>query len=129
MQDRVRTARLVTIICGVVLMAAFYPQGGWPIPVFGAVMVLVVVVGSVKLERRRRPELWVFVSTVLNIQLTLAVAVVLSGGPRTALSCLLAAPVLMVGARFSHRCLIIGHWSTRTSGTALTARLTHSRAC
>ena len=108
MQDRVLTARLVTIVCGVVLMAAFYPQGGWPIPVFGALMVLVVVLGGMRLERRRRPELWVFVSTVLSIQLMIAFAIVLAGGPRTALSCLLAAPVLMVGARFSNRGLIIG---------------------
>jgi hypothetical protein len=33
---------------------------------------------------------------------------ILVGGPGTALSCLLAAPVLMVGARFSRRGLLVG---------------------
>jgi diguanylate cyclase (GGDEF)-like protein len=108
MQQRVRVARLVTILTGVALVAAFVARGGWIILALGAAMVLIVVLGGSRLERRRRPELWVFASTVLNIQLFATVGVVLTGGPRTAMSCLLAAPVLMVGARFSNRGLIVG---------------------
>jgi diguanylate cyclase (GGDEF)-like protein len=108
MQERVRTARLVTIICGVALMFIFSARGGWPIVAFGTSMLLVVLLGGMHLDRRARPELWVFFTTVLNIQLLLTVAAVLTGGPRTPLPCLLAGPVLMVGARFSNRGLIVG---------------------
>lgn len=107
MHNGLRTARLVTIVCIVALMVSLVPRGGWPILAFGGAMVLIVLVGGVRLERRRRPERWVFVSTVLNIQLLVTVGVALSGAPRTALSCLLAAPVLMVGARFGNRGLIV----------------------
>jgi diguanylate cyclase (GGDEF)-like protein len=108
MQARVRVARLVTIICGAALMASALPRGGGLILLFGVAMLMIVVLGGARLERRRRPELWVFFSTVVNIQVFVALAVVLTGGPRTAWSCLLAAPVLMVGARFSTRGLLIG---------------------
>jgi diguanylate cyclase (GGDEF)-like protein len=108
MQRRVQTARLVTIICGVALMLVYTPRGGWPIPVFGTLMMSTVLLGGIGLERRAKPELWVFVTTVLNIQVLLTVASALTGGPRTSVSCLLAAPVLMVGARFSNRGLIVG---------------------
>jgi diguanylate cyclase (GGDEF)-like protein len=108
MQERVHAARVVTIGFGVALTLAFLPRGGWPILVLGAVMLVIVLVGGLRLDRRRRPELWVFVSAVLNIQLTITVGCVFSGGPRTTLSSLLAVPVLMVGARFSDRGLIVG---------------------
>ena len=49
-----------------------------------------------------------FASAVLNLQLTITACAVLAGGPRTAMTCLLAAPVLMVGARFSRRGLVVG---------------------
>jgi diguanylate cyclase (GGDEF)-like protein len=108
MQDRVRTARLLTIGCCLALTLVFLQRGGWPVVGLCGVMLMVVVAGSTRLERRRRPELWVFVSTVLNIQVLIAVGAVWLGGPRTAVSCLLAVPVLMVGARFSNRGLLIG---------------------
>lgn len=108
MQDRVRVARLVTIAVGLAVMAASVPGNGWAVVPLGSAMLLIIVLGGRHLERRRRPEIWVFFTTVLNIQLAITVGVVLTGGPRTALSCLLAAPVLMVGARFSTRGLAVG---------------------
>jgi diguanylate cyclase (GGDEF)-like protein len=108
MQQRVRTGRVVTVVCGVGLMAALFPRAGWPVLVVGTVMLAIVLVGGTRLDRRRRPELWVFASTVLNVQIAITLAVVVTGGPRTALSSMLAAPVLMVGARFSNRGLIVG---------------------
>ena len=108
MQTRVRTARLITMACCLGLMLSLLSPVGWPILPIGGLMLLIVVGGGARLERRRRPELWVFASTVLNIQLTLTVCIVLTGGPRTALSCLLAAPLLMLGARFSRRGLVVG---------------------
>jgi diguanylate cyclase (GGDEF)-like protein len=108
MQERVRTARIVTMACSVVMMLTLVPRGGWPIPAYGAAMLLVVVIGGSHLERRRRPELWVFVTTVLNIQIAITLAAVIAGGPRTAIAASFAAPVLMVGARFSNRGLIVG---------------------
>ena len=108
MQSRVRVARIVTMLCSVAVMLTLVGRGGWPIPVFGAVMLVIVLAGGAHLERRRRPELWVFFTTVLNIQLMVVLAAVLTGGPRTAVPAGLAAPVLMVGARFSNRGLIVG---------------------
>jgi diguanylate cyclase (GGDEF)-like protein len=54
------------------------------------------------------PELWVFVSTVLVLQLVLAFGALVSGGPRSLAPNLLAIPVLMVAARFSNRGLVVG---------------------
>jgi diguanylate cyclase (GGDEF)-like protein len=108
MQARVRTARLITMACSVGVMLSLLSRVGWPVVPIGSAMLVIVVAGGARLERRRRPELWVFASTVLNIQLTITVCIVLTGGPRSALSCLLAAPVLMLGARFSRRGLVVG---------------------
>jgi diguanylate cyclase (GGDEF)-like protein len=108
MQQRLLTARLVTIVVGVGIMASLVPRGGWPLVAAMMAMVGTVLIGGARLDRRRRPELWVFYSTVVSIQLVLAAGVLLTGGPRTSLSCMLAMPVLMVGSRFSHRGLIVG---------------------
>ena len=70
--------------------------------------VLAVAIGGVRLEHRRRPELWVFVSTILVLQLVLAFGALVSGGPRSLAPNLLAIPVLMVAARFSNRGLVVG---------------------
>jgi diguanylate cyclase (GGDEF)-like protein len=108
MQSRVRLARVVTVVCGLGVIASLVPAGGWGVVPLGGVMLLVVLAGGTRIERRRRPELWVFVSTVVTIQVTLALAAILTGGPKTMVACLEAAPVLMVGARFSRRGLIVG---------------------
>jgi diguanylate cyclase (GGDEF)-like protein len=108
MQERLRFARVTTIVVGLAIMGALIPKGGWPLAVTCVAMIVVVLIGGARLDRRRRPELWVFYSTVLNIQLALAAGVLMTGGPRTPLSCMLAVPVLMVGARFSHRGLVVG---------------------
>ena len=50
----------------------------------------------------------VFVSTILVLQLVLALGASLSGGPRSLAPNLLAIPVLMVAARFSNRGLVVG---------------------
>ena len=60
------------------------------------------------LRGRARPELWVFVTTVLTIQTTVSIAAVLTGGPRSAMPAALALPVVMVAARFSNRGLVVG---------------------
>ena len=108
MQARLWPARLATIIAVAPLAAAMAPKVGWLQVAACAGMIAIVVIGGARLERRSRPEIWVFVSTVLNIQLVLTLVAAQSGGPRTMLPCLLAIPVLMVGARFSRRGLIIG---------------------
>lgn len=108
MQERLLTARVITVVVGVGIMAALVPRGGWPVVAAMTAMIATVLIGGARLDRRRRPELWVFYSTVVNIQLALAAGALLTGGPRTSLSCMLAMPVLMVGARFSRRGLMIG---------------------
>ncbi len=108
MQERVALARLVTMVSAVVAIVACTGQGGWELVLFGSVMLAIVVLGGLHIERRRKPELWVFVTTVLNIQIWVALAAIIMGGPRTAFPCALAAPVLMVGTRFSRRGIAIG---------------------
>ena len=49
-----------------------------------------------------------FATTMLNVQLAIALGTVLTGGPVTPMSCLHAVPVLMLGARFSNRGLLVG---------------------
>ena len=108
MQDRLMPARIAMIIAGAVVLVAISGKGGWPLAAACAVMVTIVIAGGARLQQRRRPELWVFVTTVLNIQFSVAVGTVLTGGPETALSCFQAVTVLIVGARFSNRGLLVG---------------------
>jgi diguanylate cyclase (GGDEF)-like protein len=108
MQERLRTARIVTLATLSGTATVVSATGGWPMLVAAAVAVLAVAVGGIRLEQRRRPELWVFVSTVLVLQLVLALGALLSGGPRSLAPNLLAIPVLMVAARFSNRGLVVG---------------------
>jgi diguanylate cyclase (GGDEF)-like protein len=108
MQVRLRTARLLTMSAFCAAAVTLMPTTGWPLLALCIAMVIVLALGSLGLARRRRPELWVFSSTVVNLQLALATAVVLTGGPRSVLGPLLAIPVLMVAARFSNRGLVVG---------------------
>lgn len=108
MQVRLRTARVITLAGLCVAAILLTANAGWPILVAMVAAVVVMAIGSARLERRRRPELWVFVSTIVSLQLVLAFGAVLLGGPTTSTSCLLALPVLMVAARFSNRGLIVG---------------------
>ena len=108
MQERVGRARLVTMVTAVVAIVTCSGPVGWELPVCGGVMLAIVVLGGLRIEHRRKPELWVFVTTVLNIQLWVALAAIAMGGPRTAFPCVLVAPVLMVGTRFSRRGIAVG---------------------
>jgi diguanylate cyclase (GGDEF)-like protein len=108
MQSRLRTARVVTLLTLSATATVVSATGGWTMLVAAAVAVLAVAIGGVGLERRRRPELWVFVSTILVLQAVLAFGAVQSGGPRSLAPNLLAIPVLMVAARFSNRGLVVG---------------------
>jgi diguanylate cyclase (GGDEF)-like protein len=110
MQERLRTARAVTIVAGALVAAALAlsTEAGWVVLAAAVFMVGTVVVGGWRLERRRRPELWIFFSTIVNIQVMLAIGTVITGGPRTFLVNMLAVPVVMVGARFSTRGLAVG---------------------
>jgi diguanylate cyclase (GGDEF)-like protein len=108
MQGKLRTARLATLAIGVTIAAVMMPRLEWGLVAVAVVMVGVVLLGGAHLERRRRPELWVFFTTVVNFQGLVAVGVVLTGGPRTPLVCMSAVPVGMVATRFSRRGLIVG---------------------
>ena len=108
MQERLMPARISTVVAGAVVLVAFGSKGGWPLAAAAAGMVAIVIAGGARLESRRRPELWIFVTTVLNIQLSLAVGTVVTGGPETPMACMQAIPMLMLGARFSHRGLLVG---------------------
>jgi diguanylate cyclase (GGDEF)-like protein len=108
MQAKLRTARLATIASALIIAAVMAPSFEWPLVVLAGVMVAVVLIGGAHLDRRRRPELWVFFTTVISFQALVAGGVVLTGGPRTPLVCMVAVPVAMVATRFSRRGLIVG---------------------
>jgi diguanylate cyclase (GGDEF)-like protein len=108
MHARLQTARLLTIAIGVVLMIAVVPNTSWNLALLFAAMLAAVAIGGSGLHRRKRPELWVFASAVLNLQLVLATFAVISGGPRTSVACLLAIPVLVMASRFNNRGLVVG---------------------
>ena len=110
MQERLRLARTVTIVAGVLCAVALARSTSAGLTLVGvaAVMIAIVVLGGWRLETRRRPELWIYASTIVNIQVMIALGVVLTGGPRTSLVNTLVAPVVMVGARFSRRGLALG---------------------
>ncbi len=108
MQAKLRTARLSTIVVGLIIAAVVRTTVGWPIVVVAGLMIGSVIVGASHLERRRKPELWVFFTSAVNVQMLVAIAVVLDGGPRTSLVCMAVVPVVMVATRFSRRGLIVG---------------------
>jgi diguanylate cyclase (GGDEF)-like protein len=108
MHARLRAARLLTIAIGGVLMITVLPHASWILSVLFFAMLAVVAIGGSGLHRRRRPELWVFGSAVLNLQLVLAAFATITGGPRTSATCLLAIPVIMMAARFNNRGLVVG---------------------
>jgi diguanylate cyclase (GGDEF)-like protein len=110
MQVRLRLARAMTIVAGalVAIAVAISTKADWAILVALILMVALVLAGGRHVERRKRPELWIFFSTVLNIQVVLALGALWTGGPRSYLVAMLAIPAVMVGARFSNRGLILG---------------------
>jgi hypothetical protein len=71
MQERLRTARVVTLATLSATAVVVGADGGWPMLVAAVVAVIAVAIGGLRLDRRRRPELWVFVSTILVLQLVL----------------------------------------------------------
>src|ERR1035441_195822 len=83
MQAKLRTARLATIASASMIAAVMAPSFEWPLVVVAVVMAAVVGIGGAHLERRRRPELWVFFTAVVSFQALVAVGVVLTGGARS----------------------------------------------
>ena len=57
MQERLRTARIVTLMTLSATAAVVASTGGWTMLLAAALAVLAVAVGGVGLDRRRRPEL------------------------------------------------------------------------
>ena len=108
MQSRLHKARAITAIGALALTLAVAHEGGTAILVLGLATMLITSGGVYGLQGRARPELWVFVTTVLTIQATVSIAAVLTGGPRSALPAALALPVVMVAARFSNRGIAVG---------------------
>jgi hypothetical protein len=108
MQSRLRVARWSNIVAALMITAVMTPRVGWSLPFACVVMIAIVLIGSYHLERRARPELWVFFTTVVNIQLMLGVGAVLAGGPRTPLVSMACLPVAIVATRFSNRGLMVG---------------------
>ena len=72
MQERLRTARIVTLTTPVGDGRDRLRDRRWTMLVAAALAVVAVAIGGVGLDRRRRPELWVFASTILVLQLVLA---------------------------------------------------------
>jgi diguanylate cyclase (GGDEF)-like protein len=108
MQGKLRTARVATLAIGLITAAVMMPGVEWSVVGVAVLSVAAVLAGGARLERRRRPELWVFFTTVINFQALVAIGAVLTGGPRTPLVCMVAVPIGMVASRFNRRGLIVG---------------------
>ena len=110
MQERLRLARVLTMVAGAIVAGALAlsTSAHWTVVAAASFMIATAVLGGWRLEGRKRPELWIFVSTVVNVQVMLALGTVMTGGPRTFVVNLLVLPVVMVGARFSNRGLAVG---------------------
>jgi diguanylate cyclase (GGDEF)-like protein len=108
MQPRLRTARLFTMAALSATAVALMDRGGWALLAVAIVNLIGTAIGASRLQQRRRPELWVFFGTLVNLQLAIAAAALLTGGPRTPIPALLAIPVLGMAARFSNRGLMVG---------------------
>jgi diguanylate cyclase (GGDEF)-like protein len=108
MQPRLRAARLFTMAALSATAVALMDRGGWALLAVAIVNLIGTAIGASRLQRRRRPELWVFFGTLVNLQLSIAAAALLTGGPRTPIPALLAIPVLGMAARFSNRGLMVG---------------------
>jgi diguanylate cyclase (GGDEF)-like protein len=108
MQGKLKYARFGVILMSITIAAAMLPEYGWSS--FAALVPIVALVlgGAWRLERRRRPELWVFYTTVVNSLVCIGIAAALAGGPRTPLVCMVAVPVAIVATRFSTRGLLAG---------------------
>jgi diguanylate cyclase (GGDEF)-like protein len=108
MQPRLRAARLFTMSALCATAVAVMDRGGWRLLVVAIVNLIITAAGAVRLEHRKKPELWVFFGTIVNLQLAIAAAALLTGGPRSPIPSLLAIPVLGVAARFSNLGLMVG---------------------
>lgn len=108
MQPRLRTARIFTMVTFCATAVMVMDRGGWPLLAICMANLFGVLVGGARPERRRRPELWGFFCVLVNLELALAGAVLLTGGPHTPISCLMAVPVLGMSARFSTRGVTVG---------------------
>jgi diguanylate cyclase (GGDEF)-like protein len=108
MQPRLRTARLFTMLALCTTAVLVMDRGGLPLLAVCVANLIGVAIGGSRLERRRRPELWVFYGQTLNLLLAIAAAVLLTGGPRTQIAALMSIPVLGVCARFSIRGMLVG---------------------
>jgi len=108
MQPRLRAARLFTMAALSATAVSLMDRGGWPLLVVAIVNLIGTAIGASRLQQRRRPELWVFFGTLVNLQVAIAAAALLTGGPRTPIPALLAIPVLGMAARFSNRGLMVG---------------------
>jgi diguanylate cyclase (GGDEF)-like protein len=108
MQAKLKYARYAALIMGAVVATAMLPNYGWSSFASLVPIVAIMLAGASRLEQRRRPELWVFYTTVVNIQVCIGIAAALAGGPRTPLVCMVAVPVAIVASRFSARGLLAG---------------------
>ena len=71
---------ILRVLCGAVILGAMILDNGWRAIPLGVGMTVIGPGGGLGLKNRKRPELWVFASTVLNIQAAITIASLLTGG-------------------------------------------------
>jgi diguanylate cyclase (GGDEF)-like protein len=108
MQPKVRVARLTNVGIAAVIAGLMAPRVRWPLVALCVAMCAITLIGGHRIERHRRPELWAFFTSVVNIQVMLGLGAVLAGGPRTPLTCMSSVAVAIVATRFSARGLMVG---------------------
>jgi diguanylate cyclase (GGDEF)-like protein len=107
MEERLKPVRRVAIgILGIALIVAAPWLGWWTLIPLAFAAALFGTADKL-MERAERPEYVMFAAWALS-ELTIAAAIALSGGPKTATLSWLAIPVVTLSARFSLRGVVTG---------------------
>jgi diguanylate cyclase (GGDEF)-like protein len=98
--------RAVFGVLGIALIACGPWLGWWTLLPLG-MAVIAFRIADKRMESARYPEYALLVSWVAS-ELIMAASIALSGGPRVPTMSWLAIPLLTLGARFSHRGIVVG---------------------
>jgi diguanylate cyclase (GGDEF)-like protein len=107
MDRQLRTVRRAVFGILAIALVASGPQLGWWTLIPVVLAVVVFRIGDARIPKAKRPEYLLLASWAAS-QVIMAASVALSGGPNVPTMAWFAIPLLTLGARFSHRGIIVG---------------------
>jgi diguanylate cyclase (GGDEF)-like protein len=107
MEERIKPVRRLAMGILAIALIAAAPWLGWWTLIPLVVAAVLFLAADARLERSERPEYLMFAAWV-GSEVTIAVAVALTGGPEVAALSWLAIPIVTLSARFSLRGVITG---------------------